>query len=440
MVQQIRAQEKAHFHDLLLKVKSGRAVHVEIVANEYTEGTRKVIQFNVRDITERKRFDRQLQHTQKLESLGLLAGGIAHDFNNLLTGIMGNAGLGLMELPEAAPARRYFREIASASQRAADLTRQMLAYAGKGRFVIERIDVSQLIREVEPLIHTSIPKIVAIQLELAADLPAIEADPGQIQQLVMNLIINGAEALGEGKPGTVVVRTGARNLNAEDILQEFPNDHLNPGTYVVIEVRDNGAGMDEATKAKIFDPFFTTKFQGRGLGLAAASGIVRSQKGAIRVYSSPGRGTSFQIHLPAAAARPAELMPRRSPPEAFARGTVLFVDDEDTVQRVGKSALERDGWRVLLAQDGAEAVRLFEQHQEIITLVILDLAMPVMGGVEALDRIKAIRPGVPVIITTGYGEAEATRRFAGKDMAGFLQKPFTVNQLVETIAVVLGQL
>ncbi len=167
----------------------------------------RLVQFNIRDITERKRFERQLQHTQKLESLGLLAGGIAHDFNNLLTGIMGNASLGLTEPRDSASSRRYFREIISASQRAADLTRQMLAYAGKGRFVVERIDVSQLIREIEPLIHTSIPRMVAIQLDLASGLPAVEADPGQIEQLVMNLIINGAEAIGEGKPGTVVVRT-----------------------------------------------------------------------------------------------------------------------------------------------------------------------------------------------------------------------------------------
>ena len=201
MLERARGQDVARFPDLLLKSKSGRSIPVEVVANEYVEGERRVIQFNIRDVTERKRFELQLQHTQKLESLGLLAGGIAHDFNNLLAGIMGNASLGLVELPDSAPVRRYLREILSASQRAANLTRQMLAYAGKGRFVVERIDLSQLVREVEPLIHTSVPKMVAVQLDLAANLPAIEADPGQIQQLVMNLIINGAEAIGEGAAG-----------------------------------------------------------------------------------------------------------------------------------------------------------------------------------------------------------------------------------------------
>ena len=440
MLERARGQDVARFPDLLLKSKSGRSIPVEVVANEYVEGERRVIQFNIRDVTERKRFELQLQHTQKLESLGLLAGGIAHDFNNLLAGIMGNASLGLVELPDSAPVRRYLREILSASQRAANLTRQMLAYAGKGRFVVERIDLSQLVREVEPLIHTSVPKMVAVQLDLAADLPAIEADPGQIQQLVMNLIINGAEAIGEGQPGAVLIRTEVRDLHAEDIQREFPDDRLGPGAYVGIEVRDSGSGMDEATKSRIFDPFFTTKFQGRGLGLAAASGIVRAQRGAIRVYSSPCRGTSFYVLFPAVAAKADDHIPRILATETPAGGTILFVDDEDTLRLFAKSALERNGWRVLLAENGAEGVRLFEEYRDHITVVILDMTMPVMGGEEALERIKGIRTGVPVIVTTGYGESEAVRHFAGKDVAGFLQKPFTVHQLMEAIAVVLGRL
>ena len=439
-LERMHAQDVARFRDLRLKSKSKRAIHVELVANGYTEGERNVIQFNIRDITDRKRFDRHLQHTQKLESLGLLAGGIAHDFNNLLTGIMGNASLGLTELPDSAPIRRYFREIVSASERAADLTRQLLAYAGKGRFVLERIDLSQLVREIEPLIHTSIPKMVDIQLDLGAGLPCVEADPGQIQQLVMNLIINGAEAIGEGNPGAVVIRTEARDLDEEEIRREFPNDQLSPGCYVGIEVRDTGSGMDEATRSKIFDPFFTTKFQGRGLGLAAVSGIVRAQKGAIRVYSSPGHGSSFQVLFPAVAAKAAARSLRKPSAETSAAGTILFIDDEEALRRLAQTALELAGWRVLLAENGAEGVRLFQENQDHITLVILDMTMAVMGGQEALDRMKAIRPGVPVVISTGYGEMEAARHFAGKDMAGLLEKPYTVNQMMETIAVVLGRL
>jgi CheY-like chemotaxis protein len=375
-----------------------------------------------------------------LESLGLLAGGIAHDFNNLLTGILGNASLGLTQLPDSAPIRKYFREIVSSSERAADLTRQLLAYAGKGRFVLERIDLSQLVREIEPLIHTSIPKMVDVQLDLGAGLPAVEADPGQIQQLVINLIVNGAEAIGDGNPGTVVIRTESRDLDAEEIRREFPNDQLSPGAYAGIEVRDTGSGMDEATKNKIFDPFFTTKFQGRGLGLAAVSGIVRTQKGAIRVYSSPGRGSSFQVLFPAVAAQATDRGPQVPRIETPAGGTVLFIDDEEALRRLAQSALERNGWRVLLAENGAVGVRLFQENREHITVVILDMTMAVMGGEEALDRIKAIRPGVPVIISTGYGEMEAARHFVGRDMADLLEKPYTVNQLMETIAVVLGRL
>ena len=439
-LERIRGREKAEFPDVVLKDKNGRPVYVEVVANEYAEGSRKVVQFNIRDITERKRFDRKLQHTQKLESLGLLAGGIAHDFNNLLTGIMGNASLGLTELGDSAQSRQYFREILNASQRAADLTRQMLAYAGKGRFVFDRIDLSQMVREIEPLIRTSIPKMVAVQLDLEPGIPAIEGDPGQIQQLVMNLIINGAEAIGEGKPGTVIVRTDKRELNAEEIQREFPTDHMASGTYVAIEVRDTGAGMDEATRARIFDPFFTTKFRGRGLGLAAVSGIVRSHKGGIRVYSRPGRGSSFLVLLPAITARPAVPATPGVANTARTGGTVLFVDDEEIVRRLAKAALENGGWRVILAGNGAEGVELFERHREKIDLVILDLAMPVMGGEEALERIKAIRASVPVMVSSGYGDTEAARRFSGQDMAGFLQKPYTASQLMEAIAVVTGRL
>jgi CheY-like chemotaxis protein len=316
----------------------------------------------------------------------------------------------------------------------------LLAYAGKGRFVLERIDLSQLVREIEPLIHTSIPKMVDIQLDLAAGLPSVEADQGQIQQLVMNLIINGAEAIGEGNPGAVVIRTETRNLDAEEIRREFPNDQLSPGSYVSLEVRDTGSGMDDATRNKIFDPFFTTKFQGRGLGLAAVSGIVRAQKGAIRVYSSPGHGSSFQVLFPGVAVKVADRGPRMLPTGIPVAGTVLFIDDEEALRRLAQSALERDGWHVLLAGDGAEGVRVFEENQNHITVVILDMTMAVMGGEEALDRMKAIRSGVPVIISTGYGEMEAARHFAGKDMAGLLEKPYTVSQLMEAIAVVLGRL
>ena len=412
---------------------------VEVVGSTYEERGRRTIQLNIRDATERKRFERQLQHTQKLESLGLLAGGIAHDFNNLLTGILGNASLGLTDLPAYAPGRKYFREIVAAAQRAADLTRQMLAYSGKGTFVVEQIDLSQLVREIGPLIHTSIPRMVQIALDLAPDLPPVEADQGQIQQLVMNLIINGAEAVGEGAAGTVLVRTESRNLDAEDIRRSFSDSELTPGTYVMLEVRDTGCGMDEMTKGRIFDPFFTTKFTGRGLGLAAAAGIVRSRKGVISVYSTPGRGSSFQVLFPAARVKPVARIPHiSSAPVHAGGGAILFIDDEETVRLLAKDALERIGYRVLLAQNGAEGVRVFEEQHQSLAAVVLDMTMPVMGGEAALDRMKTIHRDTPVILSTGYGESEAAQRFAGKDVAGFLQKPYMADQLIEALATVLG--
>ena len=276
---QTRDQRAVVFSDVSFKTKDGRAIQTEMLGSVYREGDRRAIQLNIRDLTERRKFERELQDTQKLESLGLLAGGVAHDFNNLLSGIMANAGLVYGEMPVDDPLRIHLKVILGASQRAAKLTQQLMAYAGKGRFTTEQIDLSELIREILALIQTSIPKTVEVRLDLETDLPVVQADAGQMQQLVMNLIINAGEAIGTGNPGIVEVRTGDRELTAEEIRQNFTAEALTPGSYVWLEVKDTGSGMDEATTARIFDPFFTTKFSGRGLGLAAAS---RHPEGAAR--------------------------------------------------------------------------------------------------------------------------------------------------------------
>ena len=251
------------------------------------------------DVTERRRIEEQLRHTQKLESLGVLAGGVAHDFNNLLTGIMGNASLALDSASPYDPNRVLLEEVMKAAERAADLTRQLLAYAGKGRFIMRTVNLSDLVREISGLVQTSVPKAVQLRLQLADRLPGIDADPGQMQQIVMNLVINGAEAIGpEG--GSVLVRTGAsRSTRSTSIPCLRPGDLLRPGEYVSLEVHDTGSGMTEETLARIFDPFFTTKFAGRGLGLSAVLGIVRAHKGALKVYSKPGQGTTFKVLFPA---------------------------------------------------------------------------------------------------------------------------------------------
>jgi two-component system, chemotaxis family, CheB/CheR fusion protein len=433
MLDNIRAEDTLRLQDISLVTRGGREIEIEAIGSTYTEGEKQFVQLNIRDITDRKLFDRRLQQTAKLESLGLLAGGVAHDFNNLLTGIMGNASLLLDNASVSSPDREFMREIVKSTQRAADLTRQMLAYSGQGRFVVESIDLSDLVREIASLIRSSIPRTVVIELHLAKGLPPIHADATQIRQLVMNLVINGAEAIGDGKQGSVRLTTREEQLDEESIRVGFPGDELKPGTYVSLEVADQGTGMDDATKAKIFDPFFTTKFTGRGLGLSAALGIVRGHHGAIRVDSVLGRGTDFKVFFPALA--PA-LVPRRPPArrrDLGGTGHILLVDDEEAVLRPANAALARYGYNVLTAANGEEAVRLVRERAQKLDLVLLDLTMPVMGGEEAHAQIKAIRPELPVVLSSGYDEGQAVKRFGEQDLAGFIQKPYSVQHLLEVV-------
>ncbi len=374
----------------------------------------------VHDITERRKTEEAVRQAQKLESLGVLAGGIAHDFNNLLTGILGSASLLLDTSFEFHPGRAELETIVASSKQAADLTSQLLAYAGKGRFVITRFDLSALIAQVLHLIQTSIPRIVQLELALAPDLPWIEADASQIRQIAMNLAINAAESIGpEG--GIVRVSTGMADIG--------PGNECNPGRYVYMEVRDSGSGMDEATKAKIFDPFFTTKFTGRGLGLAAVSGIVRGHNGIMQVESVPGEGTVFKILLPAVEGTFSRAEEASPLPNLHGTGTILVVDDDAAIRQVAMRILKHLGYTVLVAQNGLEGVTIFEQSSAAITAVLLDMAMPVMGGEEALRRLQTIRPDVPVLVSSGNSEVFARERFGNRGVAGFIQKPYTVAQL-----------
>ncbi len=438
LLEQTRDQRAVRVSDMPFKTKDGRAIQAEILANTYHEGERRAIQLNVRDLTERRKFERELQDTQKLESLGLLAGGIAHDFNNLLTGIMGNASLVYGDMAADDPSRVSLRSILSASERAAELTRQLLAYAGKGGLITERIDLSALVREILTLIQTSIPKTVEVRLDLAPDLPLVEADRGQMQQLIMNLVINAGEAIGKGNAGEVEIRTGLRKLTREEVRESFTSDALTPGDHVWLQVKDSGSGMDESTRAKIFDPFFTTKFTGRGLGLAAVSGILRASRGAIRVYSTPGHGSTFYVLIPAASYAPRQVRAKRVPKLKHGSGTILVVDDEEVLRQTTRSILEKAGFQVLVAENGQAGADLFRKQSERISLVILDLTMPVMGGEQAFDLLRASRADVPILLASGYSENEAAARTVGRDFAGFLQKPFDVDRLLEKVASALG--
>ncbi len=389
------------------------------------------------DITERKQIEaerlemeRRLLHTQKLESLGVLAGGIAHDFNNLLMVILGYADLSLLEVSPVSPVRPKIQEIIKASHRAADLCRQMLAYSGKGNFVIEHMYLNEVIEEMTHMLKTSISKKVLLNLNLEKMAPPIEGDPAQIRQVIMNLVINASEAIGD-KSGVVTVSTGARYCDAAYLQETFHVDSLPAGLYVSAEVSDTGCGMDRETQLRIFEPFFTTKFTGRGLGMSAVLGIMRGHKGALKVYSEPGRGTTFRLLFPASAEAGKTSTGEGAAPgsEWHGSGTVLLVDDEETVLAVGRSMLETLGFSVITAWDGREAVEVYRLRGREIAFVVMDLTMPHMSGEEAFRELRRIDPGVKVFISSGYSEWEISARFAGKSLAGFIQKPYQIAEL-----------
>jgi len=390
-----------------------------------------------RDITEQRRFEEQLRQSQRLESLGVLAGGIAHDFNNLLTGILGNASIAAEMLPASNAAHAMLREIMAASQRLSDLTRQLLAYSGKGTFAFGPVNVSALVREIRALIQSSIPKDVQIRLQLEEHLPTVNADASQVQQVIMNLIINGAEAVPAGEAGTVTVATSFQMVDEPYSRTVFSPDGLEPGPYVCLEVHDTGAGMTEDTLSRIFDPFFTTKVKGRGLGLAAVLGIVRIHRGGIKVYSKPGQGSTFKMLLPAPATAVLERpLPRNQ--ELLGTGTILVIDDEEMVRRVAKAALELYGYAVVVAEDGEQGVALYRERVDEIRAIVLDFQMPRMGGEETYRRLRLIQPDVRVVLSSGFSDVEAMARFAGKDVAAFLKKPYTAAQLAQIIQRVLN--
>ncbi len=391
------------------------------------------------DITERKRHEERFLHSQKLESLGILAGGIAHDFNNLLTGIMGGASLVLEDLEPQTVPWNVQKNVLDAAEKAAKLTHQMLAYSGKGRFFVERIDLVQYVREITPLLDASIPKKVSLVQTPSTYECCIEGDPAQIQQVIMNLVINAAEAIGAENAGQVVISIRVQDAD-EAYIQALPAANIAPGKYVVLEIHDTGAGMDALTRARIFDPFFTTKFTGRGLGLAAVQGIVSGHKGAIQVYSEPGAGTTFKVLFPVAAAAE-ELADEPADWGHAPRGaaTVLVIDDEEVVRQAARSALERFGYQVIVAADGEEGVRLFRERSSEISLILLDMTMPVLSGEEALPRLLQIQPGARVVVSSGYSEVEAERRFADARLSGFIQKPYSALQLARCVDKALSE-
>jgi len=389
---------------------------------------------------DRLKLEAQLQHAQKLESLGVLAGGIAHDFSNMLMGVLGNASLALLQLPPESPARQAVEHIETAAVRASELAKQMLAYSGRGRFVVQPLNLSILVDEMRHLVSASISKRATVRCLLDPDLPPVMGDATQIRQIVMNLLTNASDAL-EDKPGVITVATGAQRVDGRYLQTVFMDEDLAEGQYVFLEVSDTGCGMDQDTKKRIFDPFFTTKFHGRGLGLAAVLGIVRGHGGALKVYSEPGGGSAFKVLFPCAeveAPEPGSAGGAAPASVTSLRGTVLVADDEAGVRQVAEAALTMAGYNVLLAEDGQEAIDVFREHADKIAAVLLDMTMPRMGGEEAFRELRAISPDVKVILSSGFNEQDAITRFVGKGLAGFLQKPYRPQELYERLRQVLG--
>ncbi len=374
----------------------------------------------------------RLRESQRLEGLGVLAGGIAHDFNNLLVGVLSNASLALSQLPPG-PAHDTVYDIQHAARMAADLSRQLLAYAGKGRFVVARLDLSRLVEDAAQLISTAISRKARVSRALASDLPPVEGDATQLRQIAMNLLSNASDALMD-EPGHVTLSTGTEVMDGARRDNVFPDGQVNPGRYVYLEVRDTGHGMDPAQIPRIFDPFYTTKFQGRGLGLAAVLGIVRGHEGAIRVDSVRGVGSTFRLLLPAREPTAVAAVPRPTPsvPRLGDGAVVLVVDDEPIVRKVSQRILERTGYKVLLAANGHEALRLVAERGDEIAVVLLDLTMPELSGEETFEMLRERSPKLPVVITSGYSK-ETSAHLAARGLAGFLEKPYSAVELVEII-------
>lgn len=399
----------------------------------------------IHDLTAHKRKEKeqreqeiQLQHGQKLESLGVLAGGIAHDFNNLLTSILGHAGLALKQAPVESALRTSILEIEQTAERAAELIMQMLAYSGKGHFSIQPLNLSQIVEDMSHLLQTAISKKAVIRYDFSPELPNIKGDATQIRQIVMNLVTNASDAIGE-RSGIITLRTGMLRIDKKYLMTTETHEELAEGNYVYLEVSDTGTGMDAATQAKIFDPFFTTKFTGRGLGLAAVMGIVRGHKAALKLYSEVERGTTFKVLFPCSdVSMPTTVTPQDNEKDWKGSGTILIVDDEESIRGFLCSMLQNLGFDVLEAEDGRKALSVFEEHAESISLVLLDLTMPHLGGEETFMELRRIRDNVPVILMSGYTEEEVTSLFAGKGIAGFLQKPFRIDTLQEILRATLN--
>lgn len=389
---------------------------------------------------EKKQLEAQVRHVQKLESLGVLAGGIAHDFNNLLMGVLGNAELASMKLPEESSVMINLHHIRDAAQKASNLTNQMLAYSGKGKFVVTPINLSTTIQEMGHLLEVGIKNRVEMNYNLSTEIPCMEGDISQINQIVMNLITNAADAI-EDDAGIVSVTTGVMECDEAYLQTTYLYNDIPTGKYLYLEVEDTGSGMDEETMDRIFEPFFSTKEMGRGLGLSAVQGIVRGHHGALKITTVPGEGTTFRVLFPVSDKKTGEVAAEK-PEETgdyMGSGTILVVDDEETVRGVAKMTLEEFGFKVVTAVDGLDGVAKYQEHQDVIDLVLLDMTMPRMDGASAFKEMRTVRDDIYVLLSSGYNEHEAAAQLLEEGHTGFLKKPYSPLTLVELVRDMIGK-
>ena len=416
--------------------KNGTTFPLEIITGDIRGRAGAVLL--LRDITyrleeekRRRTLEVQIQQQQKLESLGLLAGGIAHDFNNLLGAILGNADLAFQDLPDASPVRQNVAEILKAGQRSADLCRELIAYSGKGRFLVEPLDLSQLVRDMEHFLSASISKKVIVTYNLADSLPPMDGDATQIRQVLLNLMTNAADAI-EGQEGFITVSTAKTEVDAAYLESHRFDKAPPPGHYVLLRVADTGRGMTEQARERMFDPFYSTTPGSQGLGLAAVLGIVHGHHGSIRVESEPGSGTTITILFPCLvkATRDADASTET---EWKGQGTVLVVDDEAAIRDLASAMFTRLGFTTLTASHGVEAIEILERRHTEISLVLLDMTMPKMNGEEVYRRLRTFAPDMPVLLSSGHDESHAADLVNDEQRAGYIQKPYTYRNLLERV-------